>query len=294
MALSAPRTIFGVHEFSPYSRSTGLPFGTVRVLGNSSIGLTGELVELRGGSNRYSWDVQDGNIDVEISLTVKEYPNFLFELFLGKSVSTTAASATGTVTTLTNKNGTSAVNASTGIATVGIKSSSEADLKFGKYVVKVVSATTVDVYCLTSVDFARGADIEFQDDNLKITASALTITASTPVTIPSCGLELTGGSGTIGMTEGDTATFEVYPIHDGAIDVNIGGSSDVYPEFGAVMIAEQRATGEMLDIEAYRVKAIGLPLGLQEKAWSESEITAKAFYDSTLNRVLRIRHVDAT
>jgi hypothetical protein len=299
MALTAPRTIFGIHEFAPYSRTTGLPYGVVRVLENSSIGLSGELIELQGGSLPYSWDVANGNINVEISIALKEYPNFLFELFLGKAPTDTSTSSTGTVmTALTNKQGTSVVSATTGVASVGAKSGAEASMKFGKYVVKAVSATTVDVYALSSVDFARGTDKEFENDALKITASALTITTSTAVEIPGFGIELTGGSGTIGMTENDTAIFEIAPPHTGTMDVNIGSTSDVYPEFGAVMTAEQKGTGgtsgELFDIEAYRVKAIGLPIGLNRKAWSESEVTAKAFYDSALNRVLRIRHVKAS
>lgn len=292
MALSAPRTIFGIHEAVPYSRTDGVPYGILRVLANSSLQLTGELVELMGGSNRYSWDVQDGNINVEISLALKEYPNFLFELFLGKAPTDTSASTSGTVmVALANKNGTSLLNASTGVASVAAKAGSESDMKFGKYVVKAASATTVDVYVKSSVDFARGTDKEYQDDYGKITASALTISTGAAVEVPGFGIELTGGSGTIAMTTGDTAEFEIAPPHNGVTDVNIGANTDVYPEFGMVMTAEQKGNGEMVDVEAYRCKAIGLPLGFQEKAFSESEITAKAFYDSTLNRVLRVRHV---
>ena len=291
MALSKPRILFGIHMFTAYNRISGLYYGALRVLGNSSLALTGELIQLNGGSLRYSWDIQDGTISAELSLAVKEYPDFLFELFLGKAPTATTSSATGVVSTLTNKRGT--LVGTTGVATATAKSGEAAEMKFGKFVVVAVSATTVDVYASTDVDFQRGTTKDFVNNALKITASPLTITASTAVEVPDFGVELTGGSGTIGMTVGDTATYEVLPPHDGAMEVEIGATSNTFPEFGAIMIAEKKSDGSMFDIEAYRVKALGLPIGLQEKAFSEAEITAQCFYDSTRNSVMKIRHVNA-
>lgn len=294
MALSNPRGVFGVHSWTPYNRTTGEFYGTALVLASSSLNLSGELIELVGGSQRYSWAVEDGAITAELSLNFREYPDFLFELFLGKAVTSNAAEASGNCSTLTNKSGTSLVDASTGVATATVKSGSEADLKFGKFVVKVVTATTVDVFASSNIDFNRGTDKEFENDLLKITASPLTITASTAVEIPGYGVELTGGSGTIGMTAGDTATFEVRPINTESTTVSIGGGSDTFPEFGSIVYAQQRSNGEMFEIDLVRCKAIGMPIGFSEKAWAEGEVTVKAFYDSTLNKVADIRHVAAS
>lgn len=293
MALSTPRAIFGVHEFTPYSRVTGLPFGTARVLGSSSLALSGELIKLNGGSNKYAWDVQDGLITAELSILMREIPDFATELFLGKQLTSNAAETGGSVTTIANQNGISVV-ATTGLASVGVLSGSEDDVKFSKYVVRAVSATTVDVYALTDLDFARGVDKVFEDDTLKITASALTIITATPVTIPDFGLELTGDSGTIALVTGDTATFSARPINTASIDVSIGATNDIFPEFGAIVVAEKQGTGRMFEIDLKRVKAIGLPLGFDEKAFSESEVTAEAFYDSVLNKVMDIREVIPT
>lgn len=290
MALSSPRILFGVHQFTPYRRSTGDFYGTVRVLASSSLALSGELIQLNGGSNRYPWDIQDGNISAEISLTVKEYPDFLFELFLGKAPTTDTSGTSGAVTTLAEVRGD--LVSTVGLASVTVTTA--ADLKFGKYIVKAVSATTVDVFASTDVDFRRGDDMEFVNDALKITVTPLTIVTDTPVAVPDFGISLTGGSGTIGMTTGDTAEFYVQPVYNSRTEVTIGATSDVFPEFGAIMIGEQKGSGEMVDIEAYRVKAIGLPLGFQEKAFSESEVTAQCFYDSVKNAVLKVRFVTPT
>lgn len=293
MSLSAPRVIFGVHSVTPYKRADGLPYGILKVLGGSSLSLAGELIGLNGGSSKYEWAVEDGRITAEMSLKVKEYPDFLFELFLGKAPTANSAEASGNASTLTNKKGTSTV-AATGIATVSVKSGSEADLKFGKYVVKVASATTVDVYFSSDADINRGTDGEFQNDALKITASALTIATTTAVTIPNFGLELTGGAGTIAMTTGDTATFEVRPINDKSMTVTIGATTDEFPEFGAIVMAQKRGNQEMFEIDCLRCKGIGMPLGFEEVAYSEAEIKIKAFYDSAQNAVFKLRHVTPT
>ena len=290
MALSQPRVIYGVHSFAPYSRSTGLPYGIAKVLASSSLTLKGDQDKLKGGYQKYPWAVEEGLVSAELSLKVKEYPDFLFELFLGKAPTANAAEASASVTAITDKFGGSVV-AATGIATVTVDAGSEADVKFGKFVVKAVSATTVDVYLLSDVDITRGTDGAYQNDALKITASPLTIVASTAVAIPNFGLELTGGAGIIAMTIGHTATFESRPINTASMDVIIGGSTDTFPEFGAVVLAQKRGSEEMFEVNLYRCKGAGLPIGFNEKAFSEGEIKAEAFYDATLNGVMAIRAV---
>ena len=84
MSLSEPRAIFGVHSVSPYDRDTGEFKGILKVLGSSTVTLAGELIKLNGGSNKYAWAVEQGLISAETTLKTREYPNFLYELFLGK------------------------------------------------------------------------------------------------------------------------------------------------------------------------------------------------------------------
>lgn len=289
MSLSDPRVIYGVHSVTPYSRTDGLPYGMVRVLKDSSLSLQGELIGLNGGSNKYEWAVEDGKITSEMSLKFAEYPNFVFELFLGKAVSSNNAEASGNASTLTNKKG--SLVAAVGLASVSVLSGSEADLKFGKYIVKAVSATTVDVYLLSDIDITRGTDGTMQNDALKITATALTITSGGDTNIPNFGLKLTGGAGTIGMTTGDTATFEVRPINTGSTTVTVGAPTDVTPEFGCLILAQKRGNGEMFEIDAFKCRASGLPIGFAEKAFSEVEAKAKLLFDSAKNGVFAVRHI---
>ncbi len=292
MALTAPRVIFGVHSVTPYSRVDGTFYGILKVLGGSMISLTGELSKLRGGSNKYPWAVEDGAVSAEMSLKVKEYPDFLFELFLGVAPTAGTTEASGNVSTLTNKKGSTVMHATTGIASViVIPSTGAANLKFGKYVVKAVSATTVDVYHSSDADISRGTDGSYTTDTLKVAAAQTITTGAATTDIAAYGLRFTGGSGTIAMTTGDTATFEVRPINDKSMSVTIGGQADEYPEFGAIVMAQKRGNGEMLEVDCFRCKGIGLPISLQESAFSEAEIKMEAFYDSTLDGVFKIRHV---
>ena len=248
MALSNARIIYGVHSFTPYDRDTGLPKGTVQTMGNSTFSLEGELVQLNGGSAKFPFAVEESTISAELTVAPKSYPDFLFELFLGKAPTQNSAEATGSSSALTNKQGTSVQEASTGIATVSVKAGSEADLKFTKYVVVAASATTVDVYAYSNIDFVRGTDKVFENDALKITASPLTIVASTAVEVPGYGVELTGGGGAIGMTVDDTASFEVRPPNSESMEVVIGGTADTFPEFGAIVMSQKEVTKKCLSL----------------------------------------------
>lgn len=290
MALSNPRSIFGVYSVTPYNRTTGEGYGTAKVIGEASLNMTGELVKLTGGASPFPWDVAEGNVSSEFSMKIKELPNWLFDLFAGKTPTTAGVDAAGTVSALTNKFGTSVVSATTGIASVSVKSGSKADLKFTKYVVKATDTTHVDVYAMSDIDFNRGTDKQFVNDSLKITSSPLAITASTPVEIPGFGLELTGGSGTIGMTAGDTATFQVLPPSTASMSVKVGGSGDSVPEFGCIIHAQAK-NGKMVEIDVFRAKGIGLPLSFAEKAFAEFEIKVEAFYDADRNGVYEMREI---
>lgn len=291
MSLSNDFIAYGIHSLVPYRRADKLPYGIFKILGGGTISLSAEFEDLFGGSNKYAWASEAKTISAEFTATVKSMPDFLFEVFLGAEVTTTAASATGTASALENKKGVSVLDASTGIASVGVKSGSEADLKAGVYVVKAVTPTTVDVYCLTDIEFSNGTDLSYVNDALKITSAPLTITASTPVTIPDTGLELTGGSGTIGMTANDTAVFKAAAAHGGISEIVIGKSAATFPEHGQVALAAKRSNGDMLEIDIHKAVGAGFPVALEETVFSIPELTVKLLYDNQLNRIATFRKI---
>ena len=291
MGLSSPFHAYGIHSMMPYRISDRLPYGILKVLGGGTISLSAEFEDLFGGSNKYAVASEAKTVSSEFTATVKSMPDFLFELYLGASVTNVAASTTGTVDGLANVLNESVVDATTGIASASVLAAAEADLKTGIYTVLAVSATTVDVYLSTDIDATNGNDVEYIDDSLKINATPLTIVAGAPVTIPNTGVELTGGSGTIAMTIGDTAKFQVAPIHNGVSEITIGQSSSIFPEHGIVAMAAKRANGDILEIDLLKCVGAGFPLALEETVFSIPELTIKVLYDSKKNSIAKIRKI---
>ena len=286
MSLTQPKTVFGVHNLTLYNPTDLLPYGIVKVVGNLNFALAGEQIDLMGGSNAYPWDSEVGAISAELTGTIRQLENFMFEKFLAASVTATAAAANGSVGSLTNKVGTSIFNASTGIATATAKVGSEADLKDGLYIVVYQAADAVDVYAMSDVDFRKGTAKTFENDLLKITASPLTITASTAIEIPGFGVELTGGSGVIALTSGDTAYFYVTKQNDGGSDIiTFGQSGSIFAEFGCYLASQKKGDGSTFRMKLPRCKAAGLPINLTEKDWLGTDITIKALYCSSADSV---------
>lgn len=290
MSLSDPRIIYGIHSICPYSRADGMPYGILKVIGGGSLNLTAESEDLFAGSNKFAWASEAKTISSEFSCTVKSMPDFLFELFLGAEVSTTPAAALGTCGAIANKKGTSMV-AATGLASATLKVGGSADVKSGIYLVKAASATTVDVYALSDIDFSKGVDLTFVNDALKVTASPLTITAATATEIPSLGVELTGGAGTIGMTVGDTAVFVLAAPHGGISEIAIGKQASTFAEHGQVILSQKRSNGDLFEIEIHKAVGQGFPIALEETVFAVPELTVKVLYDSVKDKLATIRAI---
>jgi len=273
--LSTPIGSFGIASFTPYSLITGKPFGIVRVLGAVNISSEVELVDLNGGSSLDTWAVERGLRNTEVSLTFREYPKFLWELLQGSSPVDIAAEPGGGVVAIENAEGTSVV-AATGIASVAIETGKEADAKYAVYVVEAVSATTVNVYGSSNVDFGRGTSETFEDDALLLNAAPITITTGAAVSLLDFGVEITGGAGTIAMVTGDTAVFEARPINNGGHRVTVGSTDECFVNFGAHIYAQKDGDGGLHYFNMRKLVGAGLPFAMTEKAWSEAEITLKA------------------
>lgn len=292
MARSDARVIFGVHGCTPYSRTTGLPYGELRVLENSSVSMSGELVDLMGGSSKYPWASEEGAITAEMTLNVGELPSFLFTLFLGVTPTDGSAETTGNISTLTNKVGTSVQNGTNGIASVYLLSGSSANLKFGKYVIKALSSNTFNLYYLTGLDIGRGTDGSFLTDDLCV-ASAVAFTSSV-ASVPAFGLAW-AQIGTPAFTTSDTATFDVRPENSAYTTARVGGTTNqTFPEFGALVYSQKRGTAEEFELDLFRCKGAGMPLPFQMGAFAKFELKVKCLYDQTKDGIFDLRHVSPT
>jgi len=292
MSFGYNRINYGIHSICPFRISDGLPYGILKVLGGGTMTMQSEFEELFGGSNKFAWAVEAKTISSEWTATVKSMPDFMFELFLGASVATTAASATGTVDGLANVLNATAFDAVVGVATATVKTGSEADLKDGVYIIKAVSATTVDVYGLTDIEFKKlGAvnDLTYLDEALKITASPLTIVLATAVEIVGLGVELTGGSGAIAMVTGDTARFHVNSAHNGVSEITFGAAASIFPEHKQLCLGQKRANGDVFELELDKVVGGGMPIPFEEQTFAIPELAMKLIQDSSTDRVGTIR-----
>jgi len=287
--LSDPRIVYGIHSISPYSRTDGMPYGILKVIGSANLALNSDLEQLFAGSNKYAWAAENKTVSTELTAKVKAYPGFLFSLFLGAGVTDTGVDTAGTVSTIANKKGSSMV-ASTGLASVAVLTASKANLKFGKYVIKATGSADFKIYLLSDIDAARGTDAAYVGDDLEV-ATVAGVTTGGNSDVADLGLRFVGGAGTIGFTTGDTATFEVLPPSTKSSSIVVGKSTDTFPNFGALLLAQKRATGEMFEIDAHNCVGGGLPINMEENAFSQPELKMTCLYDSSLDRVFTIRHI---
>lgn len=289
MALSNPRIIYGVHSLSPYQRSDKMPYGILKVIGSASIALSSEQELLYGGSNKFPWAAEGKTVSTEFTAKVKAYPDFLFTLFLGASVTQNVAESGGAISkALTNQLGTSIVSASNGISGMSIiPSTGAANLKFGKYVVKATGTAAIKIYRLSDID-KRGLSADYVDDSLEV-ASIATVAVGTN-DVASLGIRFTG-IGTMAFVVGNTATFEIRPPNTQSTDIIIGQAGISLPNFGCILLAQKRATGEMFEIDAPNCVGSGLPMSFEEQAFSQPELKMTMLYDSAEDKVMSIRHI---
>lgn len=291
MSLANPRIVYGIHSISPYNRTSKMPYGILKVVGSANLALSADLEQLFGGSNKFAWAAESKTISTELTAKVKVYPGFLFELFLGASVTDSGVDASGTISTPVDATGGTVIDAVTGLATITvIPTTGAANLKFGKYVLKATSASAFKIYLLSDIDIARGTLGAYVNDSLEVSGPHTVVSAAN-TDVAAYGLRFGGGSGTIALVIGDTATFEVKPPSASSSLIKVGSSTTSLPNFGALMLGQKRATGEMFEIDALNCVGGGLPMNLEEQAFSQPELKMTCLYDATEDAVFKIRHI---
>jgi hypothetical protein len=212
----------------------------------------------------------------------------MFELFLGKAPTANSAETNGNFSTAANVKGSSIINGTNGISGVSLTAADQADLKFGKYILIATGAGTADLYLSSDLDIARGNDGTYTNDALKV--ASINVASATAVDA-TFGLTFTK-VGTPAFTTGDTAEFYVRPVNTKSMIARIGGAAaQTLPEFGAIVYAQQRGSDELMELDIFRCKASGMPIGFEQFAFAETEVKIKAFYDSVKDGVFDIRHV---
>lgn len=284
MALPQPTPIFGIFSITPYNRTTKQPYGIAQVVQSGSVTFSGDVIQLRGGANRYAWAAESGDIEASLAFSISEYPDWLFTLFGGKAPTVGSAEASGAVSTPANVKGTSVVSATTGVTTTPTVVDAS-KLKFGTVVIVADDTDELSVYYSSNVDFGRGGGASYTDGTLKV-ASFTGITNGSSLALTDFGITLTAGSG-VALVAGDTAYFTVRPVNSANRRVKVGGAADVFPEFGCWAYAEKQGTDIVQEIEVFRAKVGGgLTLGAERKAYANQEYSATLLYDASEDAVL--------
>lgn len=284
--LTAPRIIFGIHSITPYRRSDKLPYGIVKVLGSANLALTAATEKLFGGSNKFAWTAEAKEINAELSVKLKQYPDFLFQLFIGAAVTTNGADSAGTISGTANVNGSSIVNASNGLAAVTVSSGNKANLKYGKYLLVATGAGTADLYSFSDIDIKRGVAASYTNDTLKL--ATVDISSATDDHGTTIGLSFTK-VGTPAFTTGDTAEFTVAPPSTSGADIVIGASTTTLSAIGMYCVAQKRSDGSIFDMEIYNCIPNGLPVDMAEQAFSQPSLKLECFYDSAKDAVCKMK-----
>ena len=199
-------TSFGIHQAYFEQISDPTYSAIAKILDSAESDLAPELIPLTGGSAQLPWGAAPGLAAGTLTLPIKEYSQELLRFLAPWSSDVDTldvdGEASGSITTAANAKGTSVVNATTGIASITIATASS--LKPGRYKLVATAAATLDVYLDNDLSGSS-----YQNNSGKINTTAITITSGGATSY--LGLTITGGSGTIGFTTGDIATFTVNP-----------------------------------------------------------------------------------
>ncbi len=277
MALSERIQVFGFRQIVAYDPVTKIPYGQADIVGDCSFGRTLELISQTGGSYADPTAVDIGAATAEANLVIREKPDWLFEIFNGNAATINSAETGGSVTAIENFSGSSVVDATTGIASVGIKAGDEDKVTENHYVVEAVTATTVNVYLLNSVDFYLN-QVEYANDGLPINSTPFTVlgTGGTLEIVDdnskTLAIEFTGGSGAVAMTPGDTAVFTSRRVNNGSRSSLIGGLGENFKEFGLLLHSAKSTKGVTETLNIFRCVASGMPLTMTEKAYQEVQL----------------------
>lgn len=287
MSIENVRDFYGVKYLIPYNRTTKVPYMVLRAIGEISFENKIDENRLEGGHADAPYDVEYSQPQPSLSGTLREYPHELFSLVETATLTENAAEANGTVTTLTNQQGSSVQNGTNGVASVAVKTAQKANLIFGEIILRATAAQTLEV-------LANGLTDGFLNHDGQVVAT-IDCSAGGPgtVDIDAIGVTITL-AGTPAFTTGDTAIFESRPENDGSKDILVG--TGVAPvEFGLRCVFPRKADGVMHWIDIFRVSGRGLPWRGVSREWSEFEINWIPLLnsDNSIYRMVRCFGVNA-
>lgn len=280
-------TSFGIHQAVFKDLEDPQYWAVAKILGSAEPDLAQELIPLEGGSSMVPWAAAPGRASGELAITIREYNKELLKFLAPWSSANSETEdadgeAAGSITSLTNTKGTSVQSATTGIASVAVQTASS--LVAGKYKVVAVSATTVDIYS------DNDGQNSYVDSACKINSSPLTIATGDPTNF--AGITLTGGSGTIGMTIGDIAEFEVNPISNYLLTYKLGASGACSREFSLTLVSECAGGKQRIVTYPRCICSANTTPQFLENEWSSIEATILILQPATVAYVAEAKFIN--
>ena len=264
MAIEKVRDFYGLKYLIPYNITTRKPYCVLRVVGEVSFENEIEAVELLGGHSNAPWDIEYGQPSPALSGTVREYPAELFPILEAATVTENAAEASGSISNVTNHQGTS-IYKSPGITNVTVHPSYLSNLKFGEYVLVATATQTLSLYIKGNVDAFE--DIEC------LVASGISTTTTGSVQLTDYGITLTV-TGAPAYTTGDTMAFNVRPVNTGSTKILVG-SGEEPSNFGLICVFPRKTDGVLHYIDIFNVAGRGMPWKGVSREFSEFSINWK-------------------
>ncbi|KKN72954.1 hypothetical protein LCGC14_0405080 [marine sediment metagenome] len=278
MAIQATRNPFGIKYAIAYDRCSFKPFGLWRVIGEMNLDRSIDNVPNTGGHISGAWDSEFGQPENSIALTVRELPFFAFTVLEGATTNEIVPEATGSVGALTNKQGTSVFDATTGIDSIAAKVGVEQNIKAIRYIFVATGPATVDIHL-------HGDGTPFETIEGVVASNITVPSTGGTVDVDSLGITITGGSGTIAFVTDDTASSDTRPIHQGFGITPVGSEGDTPTSFGLLGVYPKKSDGMQFWIDFPNVVGSGLPIGATTREWSESSITLTPLIDTATDRL---------
>ncbi len=287
MSLSAPTTVFGLSNITLLNYENGLPLFIGKVPAELNIPLSMGMEKLFGGANKFILEAEPTYMQGEISTKFKQFNPELYSAINAASVTTvTAEGSTGAIVAATNLKGISVMNSVIGITSVAMTPNKTNDLKAGRYIIEAASATTVNVYAASDVDFDEGdTTMAYLDDTGKIFSATTITTGGAASVLDGLGVQLVGGSGTIGMTPGDTAIFDLRPKNISNSIITLGKSNITFPKVKLFATAQKKGTKEKFLFYAPKVQPFGFDVPLGEYKFAENAPKLILLFSATENMV---------
>jgi len=267
------RTSFGVASMVAINKTTGVPYGIIKIIQNAEATMDRESVDLFGGANPNPWEVEYGNVSSEISVTLAEFRPFLYRLAGYDITSTVGTPSNGSVSSVTNLVGTTASGITVALST------SLTDLKRGRYIIKATTgvANTVNVYATTDNDFRNGTALSFVDENLKISTAAIALSTAFAA-IPKTSIKAKRSTGS--LTANDAGYFDVNTANEGVMKYSYGENPTPI-EFELMLVSQKKGNKDYFIDHYPRARFSSVPGSMNAKEWTNASITIKTLYDST-------------